>query len=332
MCFIEGSLYRQMSAFWRGFILLSSLIMNSAMAGIDHEMGYLTLSDEVALRYSISIPKETTVRGSVLLLHGRAESIEKYAEQVGRLNRMGFSVFTFDWRGQGLSSRLLDERHKGYINNFSDYLEDLEAFDRQIWQKKAGSSKRYLMAHSLGGHVALRYIAEKKAVLDAALLVSPMFEINTAPWPRQIAELFASAAVLAGFEESYLPGAGPYVGRVYSNDNLLTNDEARFAVLPEVIEKNPDLALGGPTFGWLNAAFNSMRALHMEGYVEQVETPVTVLVGEEDRVISPPSVRHLCGRMPSCQHAVVKAAKHEIMMEGQATQELLWSEVEQLFR
>jgi len=327
----DGSPYRRAKMVWLSFLLLSSLVINSAMAGVNDEIGYLALNDNIALRYRVSVPKSGAVRGSVLLLHGRAENIEKYAEQISRLNQMGFSVFTFDWRGQGLSSRLLDEPHKGYINTFTDYLEDLEAFDRQIWQKMTGDGKRYLIAHSLGGHIALRYLVEKKGALDAVLLISPMFEINTAPWPRQVAELFVSAAVLTGFEENYLPGSGPYIGRVYSSENVLTSDAARFAVLPGVINKNPDLALGGPTFGWLNAAFDSMKQIHMQGYVEKIETPMTVLVGEDDSVISPLPVHQLCRRISSCRNAVVKAAKHEIMMENEVIQELFWAEIEMLF-
>ncbi len=328
----SGSLYRSAKWLGLGFLLLSSLVINNAMAGLTNEIGYLALSDGIELRYRIASPAEGAIRGSVLLLQGRAENIEKYAEQIDRLTQAGFSVFTFDWRGQGLSSRLLDDSHKGYINSFSEYIEDLGEFDRKIWHKMAGDGKRYLIAHSLGGHVALRYMVEEKVTLDAALLVSPMFEINTAPWPRQVAELFASTAVSVGFEESYLPGSGPYAGRVYSKNNVLTSDAKRFAVLPKTVTANPDLALGGPTFGWLNAAFTSMRQIHLKGYVRRLEMPITVLLGEDDSVINPPLVRQLCEKIVSCKQVDIKGAKHEIMMEKEPVQELLWVQIEEAFR
>jgi lysophospholipase len=314
------------------FFLLLSLVINNAMADLTNEIGCLALSNGVELRYKIAVPERGASRGSVLLLQGRAENIEKYSEQIGRLNQAGFSVFTFDWRGQGLSSRLLDDSHKGHVRNFSEYLEDIEEFDRKIWSKKAGDEKRYLIAHSLGGHVALRYLVEKKVEVDAALLVSPMFGINTSPWPRQVAELLAASAVLTGFEESYIPGSGPYIGRVYSKDNVLTNDARRFAILPEAIREDPALALGGPTFGWLNAAFDSVKRIHARGYGKKIEVPITVLVGEEDSVIHPLLVRQLCERIANCKQIDVKEAKHEIMMEKELIQRLLWVQIEETFR
>lgn len=332
MWFDGCSLYRLIKRVRLGVLLLLNLVINNAMADLTNEMGYLALSNGVELRYKIAVPEEGASRGSVLLLQGRAENIEKYAEQIDRLNRAGFSVFTFDWRGQGLSSRLLDDSHKGYVRNFSEYLEDIEVFDREIWCKKAGNGKRYLIAHSLGSHVALRYLVEKNVSVDAALFVSPMFGINTSPWPLQIAELLAASAVLAGFEEDYIPGSGPYVGRVYSKENLLTNDARRFAVLPEAIREEPALALGGPTFGWLNAAFDSVKRIHTKGYAKKIEVPITVLVGEEDRVIHPHLVRQLCERIASCKQIGVKEAKHEIMMEKELTQRLFWAQIEETFR
>jgi lysophospholipase len=302
------------------------------MADLENKVDFLALNDEVRLRYRVSIPEGGALRGSVLLLQGRAENIEKYAEQIDRLNRMGFSVFTFDWRGQGLSGRLLADSHKGYIGTFDHYLEDLQHFDEKVWKKQAGKGPRYLIAHSLGGHVALRYLVEKQVTLDGVLLVSPMFDINTGRWPRQVAELFARTAVMAGFEERYIPGAGPYVGRVFSEQNLLTSDSRHFYILPEIIKNNPELALGGPTFGWLDAAFSSMRQIQAKGYAEAVKSPVMVLLGEEDRVISPSSVAQLCKRMANCEQALVKHAKHEIMMEAEPIQQYFWTQVDAVFR
>src|ERR1043166_3543765 len=55
-------------------------------------------------------------RGTILLLTGRGEFIEKYAtEVVGELLGRGFCVYAVDWRGQGLSDRALADRSKGAV-------------------------------------------------------------------------------------------------------------------------------------------------------------------------------------------------------------------------
>ena len=65
-------------------------------------------------------------RGTVLIAPGRAEYVEKYFETVGDLLTRGLVVVVFDWRGQGMSGRELDDRRKGHIDDFSLYLRDLD--------------------------------------------------------------------------------------------------------------------------------------------------------------------------------------------------------------
>src|SRR3977135_754369 len=70
-----------------------------------------------------------TARGTVVVLPGRGEFIEKYAtEVVGELLSRGYAVIAMDWRGQGLPDRLLPDRSKGHIDIFSTYIDDLQLF------------------------------------------------------------------------------------------------------------------------------------------------------------------------------------------------------------
>ncbi|MCK5099035.1 MAG: alpha/beta hydrolase, partial [Desulfobacteraceae bacterium] len=78
------------------------------------------------IRYGYTDIKEKNLKGLVLLLHGRAEFMEKYKEIVSSLNNKGYDVISFDWRGQGLSARETDNRQKGYVKDFNDYLLDLK--------------------------------------------------------------------------------------------------------------------------------------------------------------------------------------------------------------
>jgi lysophospholipase len=57
------------------------------------------------LRYAIFKSDTTRARGTVVLLQGRNECIEKYYETIEHFTRRGLWVATFDWRGQGLSDR-----------------------------------------------------------------------------------------------------------------------------------------------------------------------------------------------------------------------------------
>ena len=93
--------------------------------------GTIKTPDGVTLRFGRWEPPAGR-RGTVVVLQGRAEYIEKYFETVRDLRARGFAVATFDWRGQGLSERALADRHKGHVKNFAQYATDLEAFMEQV--------------------------------------------------------------------------------------------------------------------------------------------------------------------------------------------------------
>ena len=62
--------------------------------------GAIQTPDGVNLRFARWAPPPGR-KGTVLVLQGRAEFIEKYFETVRDLRARGFAVVTFDWRGQG---------------------------------------------------------------------------------------------------------------------------------------------------------------------------------------------------------------------------------------
>ena len=69
------------------------------------------------LRAAIWKPSHLTAeqpRGTVVLSPGRTEPIEKYFEVIGNFLARGWCVLTHDWRGQGLSARLLPDRLNGH--------------------------------------------------------------------------------------------------------------------------------------------------------------------------------------------------------------------------
>ena len=95
-------------------------------------------------------------RGTVCILQGRAEFIEKYFETISDLRRRGFAVVAFDWRGQGLSGRQLANPGKGHVRSFSDYRRDLEAIRATRCSSPTCRSRISPLAHSMGGAIALR--------------------------------------------------------------------------------------------------------------------------------------------------------------------------------
>ena len=295
---------------------------------------FIRTPDHINLRYGW-FPATGKSRGVVVLLNGRSEFLEKYKEPIGCLNQRGFDVFSFDWRGQGLSSRLLSNPHKGYVKSFGDYLIDLNTcMDRIVYPKQPGPI--ILLGHSMGGHMAIRYLHEnfnkdggnfpsRGNRITCAVLSSPMLDIHTRPFPAWFVRILARAMPAAGFEGSYAPGSGDYYPEKQVFDgNLLTTDPVRYRDHIREIEKNPALAVGGVTFGWLNAAYQSMDRMRHKEFAANILLPVLIAGAEGDRIVSTEAQKKTASLIPACKFILIKKAMHEILKESDKIQGPFW--------
>src|SRR5437660_5685046 len=182
-----------------------------------------------------------TPRGTILLLTGRGEFIEKYAtEIVGELLGRGFAVIALDWLGQGLSDRPLADRDKGHIDNFTTYMADLRLFIERIVLPQA-TRPVLALCHSMGGHILLRHLAEHGTEpLSAALIVSPMTALQREAFLRSVLMLMPE---IAPVEQRYLFGTGPFIflAREFAS-NHVTHDERRYRFTEAWFKADPRLS------------------------------------------------------------------------------------------
>ena len=294
--------------------------------------GYFQTKDNLSIRYARFSPYPSPPVSTVVLLGGRAEFIEKHEETIKELNARQLLVYTFDWRGQGLSGRMLANPHKGYIDSFISYLDDLKYFLQRIVLPNA-VLPIIILAHSMGGHMALRHLSATPTKISGAVLVSPMIDICAKPWPYALVRWLVKIAIRANQSENYIIGAGDYnpAEKPFKN-NLLTSDRERFMDEHRKISDNPLLALGGATFGWLSSAFESIDMIFPNRNLGQINIPVLMVGGEKDRVISVPAMRRMCHHLPDCRCVIIKAARHEILKETDLIRRQFWQEFDRFIQ
>ncbi len=288
--------------------------------------------DGASIRFGIWRRVGGNLRGSVVLLNGRREFLEKYGETIGDLQRKEFDVYSFDWRGQGMSKRLLPDRLKGHIKNYDRYLQDLGDFINQIVKPNAVRPIVFL-AHSMGAHIALRFMHDHPKVVYKAVLVAPLIDIIPSPYPKWLIEILTRLAVNTGFADAYVPGAkhkNP-LQRTFEG-NPLTSDPERYRVERIALDDNPDLALGGLTFGWLAATLKSISLLRRPGYVDRIKTPVLIVGAGKDRVVCAGAMKSVCSRMPDCRLRVIEGALHEVLMETDPIRQEFWHEFDMFMK
>src|SRR4051812_29253565 len=145
--------------------------------------GTLTTPDGVSLRYARWAPPPGR-KGTICLFQGRAEFIEKYFETIRDLRARGFAVATLDWRGQGMSQRLLGNPRKGYVRDFSDYELDLDAFINDVVLPDCPPPV-FALAHSMGATVLLRAAYKGHRWFDRSVLLAPLISLpgmRRSPW------------------------------------------------------------------------------------------------------------------------------------------------------
>ena len=263
-------------------------------------------------------------KGTVLLLPGRTEYIEKYGRAAADLAARGFTTLSVDWRGQGLADRALPDRMSGHVGDFSEYQKDLDAlFD--LAREQALPRPYYILAHSMGGCIALRGLMRKVPVAGAAF-TAPMWGISMAPWMRPLAIAVSTTASRFGLAHRYAPGttARTYVLEAPFAGNVLTTDEGMYAYMRAQVAKYPDLALGGPSMGWLQAALAECHALSL---LAPPDIPVLCALGTAEKVVDTAPIHRRMQGWPQGRIDLYPTAEHEIMMETPAMRQRLFDAV-----
>ena len=251
-------------------------------------------------------PESSTV---LLILGGRTEFAEKYAEVMYDLRLLDMSVYSYDHRGQGMSQRLLENVDKGHVDDFDHYVEDLKIFLGEIVGPRR---KVVVLAHSMGGAIALRFQQKYPGYLDALVLTSPMLGINCLPLTQDFTRLLSRRAVEDGRGHDYIIGGGPY-RQIRFSRNVLTSSRVRFDINQRLCRRNPVFSLGSPTNSWLYESLSACVVIAFEA--EKVNVPVLLLQSGGDRVVTAPAQKRFCLRAPSCRLHTFTGARHELLME-----------------
>jgi len=278
----------------------------------------LETRDRVRLRYA-TFPRIGEVnRGTVCLVQGRSEFIEKYFETIADFQKRGFHVATFDWRGQGGSERLIRNPLRGYVESFEDYWQDLASFHATVLLPDC-PPPYYLVGHSMGGLVSLIAATRDRLMFDRVFVSAPMVALD-----RQLLGMSGMARLTEAFcfagagrlpvrrRADELPSAANFEG------NPLTSDRARYLRAGEVLAAAPQLRIGAPTYRWSASAFEAMAAAASDGFPASLKIPVLMLAAARDQVVSSAAIEQLGLRMRTGRHMMIAAARHELFMENDA--------------
>lgn len=300
---------------------LVSLDHNSAPPGAI--LGMVWAADGTNLRFA-RWPCPDACRGTVTILTGRAEFIEKYFETIGELLARNFEVVIMDWRGQGLSDRPLKHRGKGHVDDFATYASDLAALEKQVLRNFC-PKPWFALGHSMAGAVLLAEARAGHSPFARIVLTAPMIDLHGLRFPRGARGL-ARGLVWLGLGRAFMPGGSskPVMTKSFES-NVLTSDAARYARTAKILELAPQLAIGDPTIRWVHAAFRIMRQFRDPEYAPRTVTPILILAAGADEVVDTSATERFASRLKAGRCIILPHARHELLMERDSIRTQFWA-------
>lgn len=252
-----------------------------------------TITAGDGLRLYVRRRQVESARASVIIAHGFGEHSGRYGALTDHLISRSYSVTGYDHRGHGLSDGL-----PGHVENFAEYEEDLGRVIASV-HSQGESRSIYLLGHSMGGLVTLRYLARKNIAVAGAIISSPLIGVAVAvpAHKMMIARVSARMAPRLRLDNELDPATlsrDPEVGRAYAADPLVNRKvSAR----------------------WFAEATRAMEEVKV--MASRISLPVLIMHGTKDQIASLDDTRRLFERIGSSDKelGIYEGFYHELFNE-----------------
>lgn len=282
----------------------------------------------IPIHYATYTTNDQTDR-CLVILPGRTEALEKYAELVYDLDHgalsQEFKYFLMDHRGQGSSGRMLSDTEKGHVDSFNNYVLDLKKFMDTV-VKDENCSEVNLIAHSLGAGIATKFLQTYPDYFKRAALSSPMLKIQTAPYKYELARAIVLASMAAGRGKLYGVGQKPFDPTRNFETNTFTSSEVRYDMAMDMFDMLPQAKLGGVTNQWLNEVMHSTFSIRLN--YKKIKIPLRVFHAGLESYSEPAEMIRLCDEVSTCSRTFLPTAKHEVLMDRDVNRNVVITELE----
>lgn len=230
----------------------------------------------------------------IVLVPGLFEHGGRYGELGEFMAAYRFSTFALDLRGHGSS-----EGRRGHVSRFDVFLQDLDRFRREVQGLVPLGVPVFLLGHSMGGLIGLRYLQEYDPPLAGAILTSPWLA-TAYPTPRW-------KVLLGNVLERVLP-AFPFSIQLDPAD--LTGDPARAAAYDEDPQIHSTV-----TPRMFNEMSSAMDVVFRRA--DRIRLPMLFLLAGADSVVSTERSVAFARSLPSRYVTVdvLDGLRHEVLQE-----------------
>jgi lysophospholipase len=252
-------------------------------------------------------------KGVLILSPGQTEPALKYAEVLYDIKDLGYSIYIIDHRGQGLSDRTLPGTTLSHVHHFKDYVDDFTTFVNEVVHPE-NYRHSMIIAHSMGGAIASGFLLNNPTAVRAAVISSPMLEINTGKYGPIGAAVLSNILSWIGKGTDLAPSQTPYKLDPPFENNKVTSSRARFQAKVDLYKAIPQTRVGGSTVNWVKQALAYSTSLRQKDNVYSV--PTLIFQGGKDELVTAHGENQTCAHSRNfCSIVKFPEAQHEILME-----------------
>jgi len=277
--------------------------------------GSFTAADGAVLRWG-HLPVRNA-RAECMMVGGFGEFIEKQFETVRDLAARRIAVWCLDWRGQGGSIRPRRLPTRPRARNFERDAEDLAAFAAE---KLRGHLRPLLVAHSMGGAIALICLKRHPHLFAAAVLSSPMVGLRTGGVPPTLFRFITRPARAAGLGICFIPGAHKWRPDPLPSPerSRVSTDAERCRLRHAWFSADPGLRLDQATYSWVDSALGLVARISKPEFLGGIRTPILIGRAGREVVVSPMAQRRAARLLPNCTLIELPESKHDPFLERDA--------------
>jgi lysophospholipase len=229
---------------------------------------------------------------TLILVHGVCEHGERY-DAIARLAlRRGWNVILADQRGHGLSSGT-----HTHVDHFGQYVNDLNHICDRF---NCDPSRTFLVGHSMGGLVCVRFAQTFPDRLAGLVLVSPLLAIKVkVPWRK-----LALGWLLSHF-----------VRRVRFRPHFNAGDSTRCPKLQQQRASDP-LNRQTLTNGWYFATRAALKRAWQE--TKRLTLPVLLVQAGQDRIVDAAKSEQWLAGLPGTERSFhwLPESYHDVLGES----------------
>lgn len=251
------------------------------------------------LFYRSLIP--TRPRLILVMIHGAGQHSGQFSYLGRYCLQHNIAFYALDLRGFGLSSG-----KRGHVQSFSEYLDDLDSFIEFIRKIHPGDPI-FLLGHSLGGTIVIRYSQEHEGSIQGAVLSAPALKLRfhmpeSLYFVTQILSRITPGLSVDLIDWSHVMRGIPSFRSFYNN---------------QLSKEDDPLCTNQFSVRWLTELIvNGHLALSK---VNDFRIAVLCLCGSDDPLIDPASVQefHDFLQVKDKKYILVPHAKHRLLQDNE---------------